>query len=511
MREFHNNSGALKSIVYSSAGGNSIRRSIKNLFIEIQDFNSESFSDLRSAFNVALTYSRSLVCFNPSENFWENHITEIRAAYERLQNQFNTDEKEVILSAISEIEKHAAEVTNDHAERVLTALNATSGRVLVLPETVRLGRYFRDFIRHHGLESRVEVILDKSQLKSVNQGFFDLLLMPGAPNKYLQRPNFDIYLRSLFFSGCASRALFISPEWSFFREDEKFLASIFNGLDSKIVPEMQIELQAVVEISSHVDDLEIEVFEGRLDFSGVEKLEHDGTVACRILFLECELAYPVEEDAVSVSVLEKNELGEWELARKSPFSAPLEGSLLVACIDGSEQESLRQRAARDMGQQYELYTRSQESWKSKLDSLKHDLAEEKFHALLRENGVSKVLRTSYWTLPESVQPNLKTDFIGVLSCLGLDEKTMRSTIHLADEYLNHLRNAGRQAGRALVEALEEDELSRLESGASIQVVLADFGDAEYLVSPVISVGKQEVQCRPSQIRKVTLLAPEGRT
>ena len=240
-----------------------------------------------------------------------------------------------------------------------------------------------------------------------------------------------------------------------------------------------------------------------------EAYEPGGEFACRFIFLGKGLAYPVEEDSKRVSVLLKNtKTGDWEPGHKHPFDELEPGDIIVASVDRSEIQANRDRAAREMGEAFKVFEEKQIEWKSRLSERAKHIGLEALEQELTRIGVKKYRRVSYWWLPDAIQPSSAADFRATLKYLSYSEGEVNLIIELANSFDGNLIKAGRSAGLAISNSLDELELTSLENGHPIELTLEDFGDASYLLAPVAGVSDEEVMCRPSQIRRV-ISVPSG--
>lgn len=231
--------------------------------------------------------------------------------------------------------------------------------------------------------------------------------------------------------------------------------------------------------------------------------EAGGDQSCRAIAIGEELVFPVEADSKKVSVFEFNEKADaWQIVFKHPFKDLQPGDYLVACVDRSESQALRERAARDMGDDFHRYVSSQIHWKGLLKEKIAQLGISKVEAELKIAGVEKYSRAGNWVDEEHIDPLLNRDFEVLLHWLSLGKSEAKLTMELAKSMDGARIQAGRNAGNAIAQSLDEQELIALEKGLVLEVTLEDYGDATYLLAPVLGVGDDVIMFRHSQVRRV---------
>ena len=95
-----------------------------------------------------------------------------------------------------------------------------------------------------------------------------------------------------------------------------------------------------------------------------------------------------------------------------------------------------------------------------------------------------------------------SDFQAILQVLGFKPQEAQIAMTLADQFDSLLITEGREAGKALTRSLAEEDFMRLDKKLSVEITLENFGDATYLLAPVVEVSVDEITCRPSQVRQV---------
>jgi len=101
-----------------------------------------------------------------------------------------------------------------------------------------------------------------------------------------------------------------------------------------------------------------------------------------------------------------------------------------------------------------------------------------------------------------IDPLLNRDFEVLLHWLGLGKSEAKLTMELAKSMDGARIQAGRNAGNAIAQSLDEQESMALEKGLVLEVTLEDHGDATYLLAPVLGVSDGVIMFRSSQVRRV---------
>ena len=497
--------GAWRYRVFHSSLGFKLKGAIQEALQNGEVLGQEHLKELKASLQVSLTYSRILVSDNPEEDFWREHILSMRRTLEASKNYLDTSLQGSILKVISILEESVASITRDFTKIVLTEIETIKGKILIIPETPRMGYLYRDWVSRQSFDFVVDVLSDKGEIQGKLFNEYALILFPGSPSKYLRRPFFDLYLRSLLFSGFAPRVTFISPDWASYRNDLNFAEGLFSGMKMLSLPKLTlIQDENVLQMKENdLLDSDIEYLEFTPSNANFESFESGGSVPCRLISFGSNLAYPVEHDARRVTIIKKNtNLGTWEIDSKHPFQELTSGDYIVACVGRSETSDLRERAASKMGKQYIEFMASQNRWKQLLQEKLDALGLKSFEDHLKSVGVKKHTRARFWILPEAIQPGLPSDFQAILKDLGFNPKEAQLAIKLADQFDSLLITEGREAGKALTSSLAEEDFIRLDNKLSVEITLENFGDATYLLAPVVEVLVDEIVCKPSQVRQV---------
>ena len=491
--------------VFQSSLGFKLKNAIQDVLQNGEVLNQEHLKELKTLLQITLTYSRILVSDRPVEDFWSEHIVFMRNTLEASKNYLDSSLKESVFKVITILENSVASITQDFTKIVLSEINAIKGKILIFPETPRIGYLYRDWVTRQNFDFAVDVLIDKGEIQGKLFDEYSLILFPGAPSKYLRRPFFDIYLRSLLFSGFAPRVTFISPDWATYNSDLNFAEGLFSGMKMLTPPKLTlIQDENVLKMEENdLLDVDIEYFETTASNANFESFELGGSVPCRLISLGNNLAYPVEHDSRRVTVIKKNaNSGTWEIDSKHPFQELIPGDYIVACVGRSETSDLRERAASKMGHQYTKFLASQIKWKQLLQEKLDAQGVKSFEDQLKNAGINKYTRARFWILPEAIQPGLPSDFQAILKELGFKPQEAQIAIALADQFDSLLITEGREAGKALTSSLAEEDFMSLDKKLSVEITLENFGEATYLLAPVVEVSVDEIACRPSQVRQV---------
>jgi hypothetical protein len=155
-----------------------------------------------------------------------------------------------------------------------------------------------------------------------------------------------------------------------------------------------------------------------------------------------------------------------------------------------------------MGIEFEKFVAQQSEWKTRLEGHLNKSSIKNLEQSLLKAGVSKANRVRHWIAPEAIQPAIKSDFVSLLEFLDFSTSEIARIVNSADEYDALLISEGREASKAISNALDEFEYNKLDRGESVEITLENFGDAIYLISPNQGVMSEELDCKPSQVRQV---------
>lgn len=491
---------------YSSPKGAELSTRLAELRRSTFDWEDATFSNLSIALNVIKTYARCLLAGEPMDDFWTNELSALENEIFATRNYLPASQLQALDQLLSLLRQNIEEIAQLHSESIRCAVDAVDGRVLLVPETARLRHKADDWVSAQGLSDKVTV----HSLRDVRVQLFEpfeLTLFPSSPSAYLNREQFASHLRALLLTGVTPKATFVSPDWFMFKRDLQLDRHLMPGFELANLPPLEISASPQVDISLVPEaPAPSDVFEDwipRHASADYATYETGGDQGCRIIAIGDELVFPVEADSKKVSVFEFNDKADaWQISFKNPFNDLQPGDYLVACVDRSESQALRERAAKDMGDDFQRYEESQVYWKGLLKEKIMQLGIGTVEAELKVSGVEKFSRARNWVEEEHVDPLLNRDFEVLLHWLGLGKSEAKLTMELAKSMDGARIQAGRNAGNAIAQSLDEQELMVLEKGQLLEVTLENHGDATYLLAPVLGVGDDVILFRSSQVRRV---------
>ena len=491
---------------YSSPKGEELSKQLAELRKSAFDWQDATFYNLSIALNVIKTYARCLLAAEPMDDFWANELSVLESEIFATRNYLPASQRQSLDQLVSFLRQNIEEIARLHSESIRSAVDAVDGRVLLVPETARLRHKADDWVAAEGLIDKVTV----HSLRDVRIQLlepFELTLFPSSPSAYLNREQFASHLRALLLTGVTPKANFVSPDWFMFKRDLQLQSHLMPGFELANLPPLEISTAPQVDISLAPEAPSLsDVFEDwipRHASGDYATYEIGGDQACRIIAIGEELGFPVEADSKKVAVFEFNDKPDvWQISFKNPFKDLQPGDYLVACVDRSESQALRERAAKDMGDDFQRYVASQIYWKGLLKEKIKQLGIGRVEAELKVAGVEKFSRARNWVEEEHIDPLLNRDFEVLLHWLGLGKAEAKLTVELAKSMDGARIQAGRNAGKAIAQSLDEQELMALEKGLILEVTLEDHGDATYLLAPVIGVGEDVIMFRSSQVRRV---------
>ena len=232
--------GAWRYRVFHSNLGLKLKNAIQQVFRNADVLNQEHLKELKTLLQVSLTYSRILLSEKPAEDFWSEHIALIKNSLEQSKNYLDSSLQESIGEVITILDDSASLITQAQTKVVLSEIEAINGKILIFPETPRIGYFYREWINQLSFEFNVDVLTDKGEIQGKLFEEYAMILFPGSPSRYLHRPFFDVYLRSLLFSGFAPRVTFVSPDWATFQSDLNFNERLFHGMKILSPPKLTL-------------------------------------------------------------------------------------------------------------------------------------------------------------------------------------------------------------------------------------------------------------------------------
>lgn len=465
-----------------------------------------TFAALSTSLNVIKTYSRCLLSADPVDDFWSGEISGLDNEIQAVRNYL----PESIFAMLEELRdlllRNSGPMSQLHSEAVRNAINEVDGRVLLVPETARLRHKADSWVVAQGLVEKVTVhSLRDARVQLLEP--FTLTLFPSSPSAYLNRDQFDSHLRALLLTGLTPKSTFVSPDWFFFKRDLQLEKHLLPGFDLTGIPKIEVS-SAKREAFTQTDDTpdsddSFDDWVPRHATGDYAIFEDGGDQPCRVISIGEELVFPVESDSKKVSVFEFNDKADaWQTTFRHPFKELKSGDFLIACVDRSESQALRERAARDMGDDFQRYLETQKNWKSLLASCVIEKGITQVEAELKAAGVDKFGRARNWVEEVNIDPLINRDFEVLLHWLGIGKTQAKLTLDLAKAMDGARSQAGRNTSNAVAQSLDEQELAALEKGQALEITLEDFGGATYLIAPVLGVGDEVILFRSSQVRRV---------
>ena len=488
--------------IYASPKGAFGRQLIGETLSELQSLALPQTEKLTQALRTSFAYIRSLLSAD-GDKYWDDQANQLSSEASSLENLISTSLRAKLGLIVNFLREDAPAISERHSSEVIAQIMKISGKTLLVADTGALGHHYSEWVQANQLSKSVQVLVNKRTLGRLIFEEFACVLLPAAPARFASLEKFDIYLKTLLFSGFAEKVVFVSPKWSHSPKDFNFYEKIFPGLEINPKPKFVLDSDQTQE--EFLDSTELEESESLVigQEHDYDLLDVSGSEPCRLIRLNGNLAYPIEADAKRVSILEFSESeGNWIVVAKNPFDELQLGEILVACVSGSETEALRDRAAQEMGTDYSKFVGKQALWKSRLEEKANELSSSALVVSLLQAGVETAQRFTYWLLPDSIQPGVPTDFQKLLKYLEFSEDEIKEIRLLASKFDGALIKAGRSAGKSLVEALDDADIAQLQTGAALQITLENFGDATYLLAPVEGIDESHTNCKSSQIRQL---------
>lgn len=488
--------------MYSSPKGAYARKTIGDALSELQSLSLPQSEKLLGGLRTAFAYIRSLLSAR-SQKFWLQLADEISDEIASLENVLGPGLLAKLQVIVDFLKNEAPAITDRHGAEVLLQIAKISEKTLLIPDTSALAHHYAEWASANGISKTVTTLMNRGSLGRLIYEDFACVIFPAAPSRFATLEKFDVYLKTLLFSGFAQKIVFISPNWAHSSRDFTFYESVFPGLPVTPKPHFVIDAEPSDDEyseTSGVEDFEIMTNRQEQEY---EPLDSFGPEPCRLIRLNGNLAYPIEADAKRVSILEFSEKeGRWIVTPKNPFGEVNLGEILIACVSGSESEALRDKAALELGADYARFLDKQDKWKSKLSSRLTEMSQDGLVLDLISAGIETAPRVGYWLLPDSIQPGVPADFQKLLHVLGFEAEEVSEIRYLASKFDGALIKAGRSAGKSLIESLDDTDFAKLESGAALQITLENFGDATYLLAPIVNIDDDLTSCRTSQIRQL---------
>ena len=467
--------------------------------------------DLSMLLKVAYNDAKSFVANEQlAHEHWASTRDSIHGELDAIQGYLPTSVVETIRNLSESLPEWGPAASLELEAGLDAQIHSVDGQVALASETTRLHRHLEQWAAQHPEASRL-FPLPRARLSSELKPPADLLVFIGNPRSFVGRAGGENYFRALCFGGFAFEIRFIAPRWACHKSDTKVFEGIF--------PIQQEEKTATVapissrnqpvDISSDTPPDNFEKFVVAAPHVTTVQSLRRGSVPCRLIMVSSGYVFPVEEDSSRVATLHVNALtGSWEPESKNPFNELESGDLLLAKLDSSENEDLRQRAALALGKDFDLLEASQENWKALLNSQMTLHPHNVLVGLLKGAGVSAAHRHPHWIQPEFISPQSDDDFAHLLAYLGITEAERIVTMKLAKAFKAALIAEGLRPGKEISDLLNEQEMTEQDFATGRAVVLENLGNARYLIAPVLGIDDEPTLCDPNQVRTLVSRASQ---
>lgn len=329
---------------------------------------------------------------------------------------------------------------------------------------------------------------------------FKKVVILAAPRKLS-----DNFMRAIVLGGIAARISFLAPNWLIGFDPTKLRQELAPTLQVNPLPEIHLigpELQRVVEEVA----LDTVQFNEYSNPSEIEKLISHGDTDCRYVHINDGLVIPVEEDAARISTLEQGEDGLLRVEFKNPFDGLEVGDVVFNLRDGAEDTFLMDLAAMAMGPEFRTFTAGRVAWKARAQALIDSHGLSSTIEILKAKGVSTAHYLNDWLEDDDfVSPRAKTDWANLLKALEFSPVEVKSLTTLSTRVRSNLISIGQQARSAMADSIEASDWERIQAGQVVSKKLAEYGDAEFLLSSVKAIGDVVLKCHPNDLRKVRRL------
>lgn len=498
-------------VSYWDNSGEQIVGAVVRCLLEGREFFSQSASEnLKILLLTFRSYTRSLIADNPLE-LWVELVQRLDEEIQQSKEFIHPSLSEALddLLAMASPEK-LKEISELRAKQFIEQI---SGRAtLIVSETQFLSWKLNQMLETSPwqFDPDSKVHLDFPNFAKLKLSDFELIAFVGWPNVFRHKVRFGTQLRSLVLGGLAPEVVFVGPQWQAKLTDRTFTRQLLWDLPELIPPQVQIkgpptEATLIVDL----ENLEVEE-QSRSEVSIASDVTEildtsNGTALARLIHLPNSLVFPIEDEAQQVSTLAASPNGEAQIKMVNPFSELMTGDVLVANMNGSEQDILRQKVKEKIGREaFDSFTSMTTWWKkSASERLISDRAS--FISHLEERGCKRIHRLDYWLSEQCIMPQSEEDFLAVLSYLTYESVVIGEVISGAKRFMTEIRGAGLMARKALEESVSHQDLEKLKSGEMVVVEVDGFLGAEYLLAPVVEVGQEMTSVAARQIRQVVEL------
>lgn len=464
----------------------------------------DHLEDLQIVIKTALLHARATVMSeNEAEQYWSQFTNEIENSLILNGGYLPKDVASKIELFASKLKSTAKESLQLRMASLNEYLSETKESLLVLEKT-NLNRFAYNWLEESQNDVSVKMIPNMGQLSNSHLSNLPQIILLGSPNFFVARAGWEANLRMIFHGGLTPEVVFLSPSWASLPTVEQLQSRLFAGFDW--APKLSVEVKNVDndEQSNTIiplDELDEIDIQRNDDFSRVQRHRTGGHIKCKGLNIGVDLIYPIEFEAEKIRIFNlSSENGKSEVVNKNISELEI-GDVVVALLDSSEQQALRLRAVEELKEQAKEILSSQSSWKQRLLSSAKSIGWEAVNQALASKGVRAIERAEYWAEENSLGPQSDLDFECLLSYLNFEKNECEKIIHNSRQLMQAFIRAGHATKSALEEIVEDQEISKLQSGRSVIVELEEFGDAKYLLAPLRDLNFTVIHVIHSQIRR----------
>ena len=391
-----------------------------------------------------------------------------------------------------------AETDVNYGRVILEALEQQPDTVFVV-EKPRQRSELEALVSLHSVDPQYQ-IFNLGRFVSFPPSTFNQVVVLAAPRKLS-----DNFMRAIVLGGIASNYKFLAPNWLIGDDPASMRQELAPTLQVKPMPQIRVvgPLRAIAAKDVSLDSVE---FSDYTSPSDIEKFISHGDIDSRHIHLNDGLVIPVEEDASRISTLERQEDGLLKVEFKNPFQNLLVGNVVFNLRDGAEDSFLLDLAAMEMGSEFRAFTSGRLAWKERAKSLIERDGLDGAVTHLKSKGVSTSHYLQDWIDDEDfVSPRAKIDWSNLLKALEFTAVEVKSLTALSTKVRSNLISIGQKARAAMADSIETTDWERLLAGQVVSKKLAEYGDAEFLLSTVTAIGNEVLKCHPNDIRKVRRL------
>lgn len=379
------------------------------------------------------------------------------------------------------------------------ALNAAIGpvRTLFVVEKNRQREMLSALIEEDGLDFTGLVVQIQTLFQMDLQDFEQILIL-AAPRRIS-----DNYMRALLLGGAIPAATFLCSNWLAGHEPQKVEQDLTPGLPgaNKLVFRVKgpaLPVGSADTSRSEFDDLQKAIIDDQFsNFSG------GGTLDCRLIKLSNGHVMPVERSSKRVSVLKRNQDGDFQVEYRTPGKDLEAGDILFELRDGAEEDFLMDQAEIAMGRDFDDFSRGRAEWKRRVSALV--AAEGKAAAIkkLKSSGVKTASYLDEWLgNVDFTTPRAKKDWHNLLAALEFPPAEIAKLEALGTKLRASLIAVGLKARSYMAEAVDSLDIERIRNSEIVLKQLDGFGDAVFVLAMVESEEFTEATCEPQELRKV---------